>query len=91
MTQNNINVNYLGNTGLLKLPKIAFLCSRKIPSSVLLKIYDWAVEQREKGICIISRFHSKVEKDVFDFLIKGKQPVIMVLARALKKDGNRKF
>lgn len=85
MLQNNSNFQYIGNKELLKLYKIAFLCSRKIPSSILLKTYDWAVEQREKGLCIISGFHSKVEKDVFNFLIKGNQPVIMVLARALKK------
>jgi len=74
-----------GNTELLKLTKTAFLCSRNISASTVLKCYDWAIEQRDKGNCIISGFHSKIEKDVFHFLLAGMQPVIMVLARGMKK------
>jgi predicted Rossmann fold nucleotide-binding protein DprA/Smf involved in DNA uptake len=74
----------LGNIDLLKLPKIAFLCSRKVPAAVVLKCYDWAIEQREKGNCIISGFHSQIEKDVLHYLLKGKQPIILALARGLK-------
>lgn len=76
---------YKGNTDLLKLSKTAFLCSRKVPASVVLKCYDWAIEQREKGNCIISGFHSQIEKDVLHYLIKGKQPIILALARGLKE------
>ena len=75
----------LGNIDLLKLPKIAFLCSRKIPASVVLKCYDWAIEQRESGACVISGFHSQIEKDVLHYLLRGKQPIILVLARGLKE------
>jgi predicted Rossmann fold nucleotide-binding protein DprA/Smf involved in DNA uptake len=75
----------LGNIDLLKLPKIAFLCSRKVPASAVLKCYDWAIEQREKGVCVISGFHSQLEKDVFHYLLKGKQPIIIALARGLKE------
>ena len=74
-----------GNIELLKLKKTAFLCSRKIPASVVLKCYDWAIEQREVGNCIISGFHSVIEKDVFYYLIKGTQPIIIVVARGMKK------
>ena len=78
-------VSSLGNTELLKLRKTAFLCSRKIPASVVLKCYDWAIEQRDQGNCIISGFHSKIEKDVFHYLLAGTQPVIMALARGMKE------
>jgi len=78
-------VSTCGNTDLLKLPKAAFLCSRKIPAAAVLKCYDWAAEQRDKGLCVISGFHSTIEKDVFHFLLMGKQPVIMALARGMKK------
>lgn len=84
---------------ILKNMKIGFLCSRKVPAEIILKTYDWAIEQRDKGVCIVSGFHSKIEKDVFDILVKGRQPIIMVLARGMKKrwepvikdllDGNR--
>ena len=75
----------IGNTALLKLPKTAFLCSRKIPASVVLASYDWAIEQREKGVCVISGFHSQIEKDVLHYLLKGNQPIILALARGLKE------
>jgi predicted Rossmann fold nucleotide-binding protein DprA/Smf involved in DNA uptake len=78
-----INAN-IGNTNLLNQPKTAFLCSRKVPASVVLKCYDWAIEQREKGVCVISGFHSQIEKDVLHYLLKGYQPIILGLARGLK-------
>ena len=78
-------MNYLGNKEILKQHKVAFFCSQKCPSNLILKSYDWAIEQREKGTCVISGFHSKIEKDVLDFLLKGIQPIIMVLARNMKR------
>ena len=77
-------VDHVGNIDLLKLHKTVFLFSREIPASIVLKCYDWAVEQREQGNCVISGFHSKIEKDVFHYLLSGTQPMIMALARSLK-------
>jgi len=82
---------HLGNTELLSLPKIAFLCSRKVPASVVLKCYDWAIAQREAGNCVISGFHSQIEKDVLHYLLKGNQPIIVVLARGLKEKIEQEF
>lgn len=79
------NINYMGNKQILKNHKIAFLCSRKCPADIILKSYDWAIAQREKGVCVISGFHSKIEKDVLHYLLKGTQPIILALARGLKK------
>ncbi len=64
--------------------KIGFLCSQKCPAEIVLKSYDWAKEQRAKGNCIVCGNHSQIEKDVFGILLKGKQPLILVLARGLK-------
>ncbi len=76
----------IGNAELLKLNKTAFFCSRQIPASTVLKCYDWAIAQREVGTCVISGFHSTIEKDVLHYLLKGKQPIIVVLARGLKQE-----
>ncbi len=78
-------MQYLGNQELLNQYKIGFLCSRKVPANIILKTYDWAIEQRDNGICVVSGFHSKIEKDVFDILKKGNQPIFLVLARGLLK------
>lgn len=81
-----LNINgHIGNKELLELHKTAFLCSRKVPASVVLKCYDWATKQREEGNCVISGFHSQIEKDVLHYLLKGNQPIIVVLARGLKQ------
>jgi len=77
-------VDMFGNEYLLGLPKVAFLCSRRIPAGAVLKCYDWAIAQRDAGRCIISGFHSRIEKDVLHYLLKGAQPIIVALARGLK-------
>ena len=78
-------LEYYGNIDIINLPKTAFLCSRSLPASAVLKCYDWAIEQRENGKCVISGFHSQIEKDVLYYLLKGTQPIIIVLARGLKE------
>lgn len=82
---------HIGNLSLLELNKTAFLCSRKVPASIILKCYDWAILQREEGNCVISGFHSQIEKDVLYYLLKGKQPIIVVLARGLKSNLEKEF
>lgn len=83
--ENLISIKHsLGNASILKVYKTAFLCSRKVPATTVLQCYDWAIAQRQAGNCIISGFHSKIEQDVFHYLAKGKQPVIIALHRGLK-------
>lgn len=81
---------HLGNLSLLELKKTAFLCSRKVPASIILKCYDWAIQQREEGNCVIIGFHSQIEKDVLHYMLKGNQPIIVVLARDLKSNLEKK-
>lgn len=78
-------LEYLGNKDLLNLPKTAFLASNTISSETVLRCYDWATEMRRQGRCVVSGFSSKLEKDVLHFLLKGNQPIIMVLARQMYK------
>lgn len=78
-----MNVEYFGNKELLKLKKTAFLASSTISSDTVLKCYDWATEMRSKGKCVVSGFSSKLEQDVLHFLLKGTQPIIIVLARRM--------
>ncbi len=66
---------------MLSLHKTAYLCSRKISATSVLRSYDWAIAQAKAGTCVIGGFHSRIEKDVLHFLLKGDQPLIIVLAR----------
>ena len=80
-----MKVEYLGNLELLKLKKTAFLASSTISSETVLRCYDWATEMRNRGECVVSGFSSKLEQDVLHFLLKGSQPIIIVLARRMYK------
>ena len=81
-----MEIQYKGNIELLQLPKAAFLISRNISPQSVMACYDWATQQRSAGRCVISGFHSQIEKDVLHFLLKGTQPVILVLGRTLYKN-----
>lgn len=76
-------LSMLGDGTLWQLPKTAFFCSDKFSAGSVLKSYDWASEMKHTGQCVISGFQSKIEKDVFDILIKGDSPLICVLARGI--------
>jgi predicted Rossmann fold nucleotide-binding protein DprA/Smf involved in DNA uptake len=84
-------MDYFGNKDLLKLYKTGFLSSRKCPAEIVLKSYEWAKKQREEGNCVICGNHSQIENDVFNILLKGNQPLILVLPRGLKKRWNKKI
>ena len=77
--------DHLGDPAIWQLPKTAFLCSRKAPAAQVLKYYDWAIAMREAGVCVMLGAHSQLEKDVLHYLLKGEQPVVLVLARGMKK------
>ena len=76
-------LTHLGNADLLTLPKTAFLSSRKISPEAVLRCCTWATAQRDAGRCVISGFHSALERDVLRLLLKGVQPGVLVLARRL--------
>jgi predicted Rossmann fold nucleotide-binding protein DprA/Smf involved in DNA uptake len=78
-------MDYLGNKELLKLPKTAFLASSTIPTDMVLKCYDWATQMAKEGRCVVSGFSSHLEKEVLHFLMKGRCPIILVLARQMYK------
>ena len=74
-----------GNLTLLALPKTALFCSARCPGQAILAAYDQVARWRDAGRCIISGFHSPVEKECFRILLRGSQPVIICPARSLEK------
>ncbi|MCM0084415.1 SMF family protein [Geomonas sp. Red32] len=81
--KNPLPLHTLGNRDLLSGHKVAFLCSRNCPAEAAEKSRLWAIAQRERGSCVISGFHSRIEKDVLIHLIPGSQPIILALARGI--------
>lgn len=77
-------VTALGNLTFLDQPKTALFCSIHCPGSVVLAAYDQAACWREENRCVISGFHSPIEKECLRILLRGKQPIIVCPVRSIK-------
>jgi predicted Rossmann fold nucleotide-binding protein DprA/Smf involved in DNA uptake len=62
--------------------KTALFCSAKSPGDVILPAYDTARRLRDTGGTVISGFHSPIERECLEILLRGTQPVIICPARA---------
>lgn len=80
-----MDIQYQGNKDFLQLPSTAFLASGTIKPDEVLKCFDWAVNAAKEERCVVSGFSSYIEREVLHFLAKGKQPIILVLARQMYK------
>ena len=49
------------------------MLNHQLSALVVLKCYDWAIEQREKRNCVISSSYSQIEKDVLHIYSKAIQ------------------
>lgn len=69
---------------LLDRRKIGFLAGSKITPLSVLPTLDWASEIATcEDVALVSGFHSQLERQVLDLLLKGKCGIICVLARSL--------
>ena len=75
----------IGNLEILAVHKLALFCSVRCPGDAILATYDAARQLRDEGVTVISGFHSPVEKESLRILLRGKQPIIICLARSLDK------
>ena len=75
----------LGNLELLSRPTTALFCSTRCPGKLILRTYDQAAQWRDAGHCVVSGFHSPVEKECLRILLRGEPPIIICPARGLPK------
>jgi hypothetical protein len=64
-------------------PKTGFFCSSQCPGSIVLKTFDAITRMRDEGQILIGGFHSVMEWECLDILLRGRQPVIWVPARSI--------
>jgi len=74
----------IGQPELICLPKTALFSSNLCPGDEILKAMDLAQQWRDQGRCIISGFHSPIEKECLRILLRGRQPVIICPARSME-------
>ena len=77
-------VSVVGALAPLSASMSAFLCSKEAPGATILKAFDQAAAWRDTGRCVISGFHSPLERECLDILLRGKQPIIKAAARAIR-------
>lgn len=75
----------IGNLEILAVHKVGLFCSVRCPGDKILAAYHNARRLRDDGVAVISGFHSPVEKECLRILLRGKQPIIICLARAMEK------
>ncbi len=76
-------VTIIGSPAPLSSPMTAFLCSKETPGPTILKAFDQVAAWRDAGRCVISGFHSPLEQQCLDILLRGKQPIVMAFARSI--------
>ena len=77
------NLNLLPRTA--SVPLIALFCSVQCPGSIILQTYDLARTLRDARVTVISGFHSPMEKECLNVLLRGTQPVIVCPARSIER------
>lgn len=82
----------LGNISLLDLHKVGYFASGTIATMSVMPTLDWASEVAKRDdVAIVSGFHSKLEREVLDFLLRGKCGIVCVLARSIYRNIPDKF
>lgn len=73
-----------GNARLLQTRRLAFLCSRACPGSIIVQALDVARALRETPWTIVSGFQSPTEQECLEILLRSERPVIACPARSVE-------
>jgi len=74
----------IGNLDILGKPLLALLCSTRCSGKAIVQAYDVARTLRDRGVPVIGGFHTSMEKECLDLLLRGKQPVVVCPARSIR-------
>lgn len=77
-------ITAIGNPDLLKENKLAIFCSNQCPGELILKTYNFLRKQIESSGTFISGFHSSIEEECLNILLKGRQNIIFCPARSIE-------
>jgi hypothetical protein len=71
----------IGNPELLRCRSLGLFCSIKCPGDVILRTYELIASVREAGIPMIGGFHSPMEKECLNLLLRGSPRSLTVAAK----------
>lgn len=78
-------IQTIGNLGILDRRLLGFFCSAQCSGNVILRTYDFVRALRNASVPIIGGFHTPMEKESLDLLLRGPQPIVICPARSLQK------
>lgn len=73
----------MGDAAILGNRLLGLVCSIQCPGSIVIKTFDAIRLLRDAGVAVIGGFHSPMERECLDLLLRGSQPVILCPARGL--------
>lgn len=73
-----------GEVDLLAGPVIGLFCSVCAPGRVIVFSYDLAMALAERSVVVAGGFHSPVEREVLEYLLRGSGRVVLCPARSLQ-------
>jgi predicted Rossmann fold nucleotide-binding protein DprA/Smf involved in DNA uptake len=77
-------VTGLGNIEILRSGKLALFCSVRCPGKLILATHDFCQELRNKRVTVIGGFHSPLERECLNVLLRGAGSIIICPARRLE-------
>jgi len=80
-----LEVHGIGDRSILKQQSLGLICSVQCPGSIVIQTFDAIRELRDAGIVVAGGFHSPMEKECLEFLLRGEQPVIVCPAKGLAR------
>lgn len=72
-----------GNREILDRNILGLICSIQCPGSVVIKTFDAVRELRDSGVVFAGGFHSPMEQECLEFLLRGEQPIVICPARRI--------
>lgn len=75
------DVYAIGNDSLLEWRIVGLICSVQCPGSIVIRTFDAIRELRDARVVVAGGFHSPMEQECLDFLLRGDQPVVICPAR----------
>jgi predicted Rossmann fold nucleotide-binding protein DprA/Smf involved in DNA uptake len=75
----------IGTLEILYTRLLGFFCTTRCPGNVILRTYDLAQALRAASIPVIGGFHTPMEKECLDLLLRGTQPVVICPARSIER------
>jgi predicted Rossmann fold nucleotide-binding protein DprA/Smf involved in DNA uptake len=76
-------IQVIGDPGLLRIPLTAWFSSGRLPADLVIPALEMARAMRDEGVAVASGFHSAVERECLELLVRGSQPVLVCPARTL--------